>query len=110
METRNSPATQPPNLYCHEMYSQKEYINIVGDYNYIKEKILKYSVLDGFYPGWNIKSLGNDMYDISEAKKASEPQFFVAKYLPFKPHKADQEVFEFELSHFYLTITKNETK
>lgn len=95
---------QLPSIYHHTDYSRKISLNIRGDFNYIKDKILKYSLVNGFYPDFIITSLGNDMYDITDATPDAEPQYFVAKYVPFREKKPNQDYFTFQIQKFYLRI------
>ncbi len=81
------PNDQAPVISDNTNYTRKRKIAIRGDLDYIKSKIVKYSTMDGFYPNFNIKSLGNDIFDLTDAIPDAEPQYLVAKYLPFRYRK-----------------------
>lgn len=82
MESLKKPKVTPayvdhpdalPNTYSCPKYTKKCYINIQGDYNYVKSKIEKYALENNFLPGFKITDLKNGMYDLSEIKQTSEP-------------------------------------
>eukprot|EP00347_Sterkiella_histriomuscorum_P016089 403354533 len=118
METYNKSVTPAfrenasalPNVYSAPRYVRKSHIDIQGDYGYIKSKIEKYAKENNFFPGFKIKFLDNDMYDLSEIKQSSEPQYFVAKWIDFRSDKDGEEHASFELTHFYLLITSAKTQ
>lgn len=41
-----------PNTYSAPRYTRKSYIDIQGDYNYVKTKIEKYAKENNFFPGF----------------------------------------------------------
>ena len=78
MESRSTPSYvhDPhalPNTYSAPRYVKKSFINIQGDYNYVKSKIEKYALDNNFLPGFKITDLKNGMYDLSDVKQTSEP-------------------------------------
>lgn len=98
-----------PNTYSAPKYVEKSHIDIQGDINYIKSKIVKYAKEDNFFPGFKITDLGNGMYDLSQIKAVQEPQYFVAKWIDFHSDKNGEEHASFELSHFNMLITEKAT-
>ncbi|CDW84295.1 arachidonate 15-lipoxygenase [Stylonychia lemnae] len=104
MEHSQPTSEERPDIHYYGPYSNRVKIQIRGEFNYIKSKIEKYWTKSGFYPGFDIKDLGNGIYNITDAEPDSEPQYIIAKKIPFRERKQHEEYSTYEVKHFYLKI------